>query len=173
MRHIVTGIALTVLAAATPVLAADDADAAFAKRIAAGGMAEVEEGKLAQEKGSSQAVKDFGAMMVKDHSAANEKLKKIAPGANVKLPTEPDMKQKASNKMLSMKSGADFDKAYVDAQVKDHEDTVGLLQKEIDSGKNSELKSFASETLPTVQSHLKMARDLQSGGKGVAATTRH
>jgi putative membrane protein len=71
-------------------LAADDnPDAAFYKNAAEGGMAEVELGKLAQEKSPTQSVKDFGAMMVSDHGAANDKLKAIADRKNIKLPTTP------------------------------------------------------------------------------------
>jgi hypothetical protein len=72
------------------LLAADDnPDAAFYKNAAEGGMAEVELGKLAQEKSPTQSVKDFGAMMVSDHGAANDKLKAIADRKNIKLPTTP------------------------------------------------------------------------------------
>ena len=83
-------------------------DQSFYEHLAEGGMAEVEAGKLAQKNGTSQAVKEFAAMMVKDHSAANDKLKTLADSKSVKLPEGPSVTQKAKKKMLEMKSGQLF-----------------------------------------------------------------
>ena len=96
----------------------------------------------------------FAAMMVKDHSAANDKLKKLADSKSVKLPEGPSVTQKAQKKMLEMKSSSSFDKDYIEGQVKAHEETVELLKKEISSGKDADAKAFASEVLPTVEAHL-------------------
>ena len=147
-------------------IAADNPDESFFKDAAEAGLAEVAAGKLAQTKGASQAVKDFGTKMVKDHSAANEKLKTIADAKSVKLPTEPGLTHKAKAELLEHKNGKDFDTAYVDGQIKDHEATVELLQKEITSGKDAEAKAFAKETLPKVQAHLKAITDIKAGGSG-------
>jgi putative membrane protein len=135
-------------------------DQSFYDHAAEGGMAEVAAGKLAQKNGASQAVKDFGAMMVKDHTASNEKLRKLADSKSVKLPEEPSMTQKAKKKMLEMKSGSSFDKDYIEGQVKAHEETLDLLKKEIDSGKDADAKAFASEILPTVEAHLAKIRQI-------------
>jgi putative membrane protein len=129
-------------------------DESFYKNAAEAGIAEVVAGEDAQSKGSSQAVKDFGAMMVQDHTAANNKLKSIATKKGVELPTEPGVKHKAMKKMLDTKSGASFDKDYVNGQIKDHKDTIDLLKKEIATGQDPEAKAFASQTLPTVEAHL-------------------
>jgi putative membrane protein len=109
---------------------------------------------MAQQKGSSQAVKDFGAMMVKDHTAANDKLKAIATAKNIKLPKSEGMMNKAREKTEDLRSGEGFDKSYIKSQIKAHEDTVALLQKEIASGKDPEAQAFAKETLPKVKAHL-------------------
>ncbi len=58
----------------------------FVKEAATGGMMEVELGKIAQEKGKSQQVKDFGKMMVDDHSKANADLKDLASKKNIEVP---------------------------------------------------------------------------------------
>jgi putative membrane protein len=147
---------LFALACALPLVAfaADNPDESFYKKAAEAGMAEVAAGHMAQEKGSSQAVKDFGAMMVKDHTAANNKLKTLATAKSIKLPDSAGMMNKAKEKMTDMKSGDSFDKDYVKGQIKAHEDTVDLLQKEIDSGKDPEAQAFAKETLPKVKTHL-------------------
>lgn len=135
-------------------VAKDNPDESFFKNAAEAGMSEVEAGQTAQSKATSPAVKEFAAMMVKDHTAANNKLKKIAMAKGVKLPTEPGMMQKAMMKKTDMKSGESFDKDYIQGQIKAHEDTVALLQKEIDSGEDAEAKAFATETLPKVKQHL-------------------
>lgn len=135
-------------------VAADNPDESFFKKAAEAGMAEVDAGHMAQEKGTTQAVKDFGAMMVKDHSAANSKLMKIAAAKNIKLPKGEGMMNKAKEKATDVRSGENFDKSYIKGQIKAHEDTVELLQKEIDSGKDPEAQAFAKEVLPKVKMHL-------------------
>jgi len=151
------------LIAAIPVLAwgADkNPDQDFFKQAAEGGLAEVEAGNLAQTKGTSQAVKDFGAMMVKDHTAANEKLKSVAATENVELPTSSGAMHMASKAKLEVLSGETFDKAYIKNQVKAHEQTVSLFKKEIASGTDTQGKELAQATLPTLQAHLKKIREI-------------
>jgi putative membrane protein len=147
-------LALLILAA--PIIAmADSPDASFYKKAAEGGIAEVEAGNLAQSKGNSQKVKDFGAMMVKDHSAANEKLKTLATTKDVTLPTSSSVGQMATKAKLEVLTGDTFDKSYIKGQVQAHQDTVGLFRKEIASGQDPDAQAFAKATLPTVRSHLK------------------
>jgi len=129
-------------------------DKSFYDHAAQGGRVEVAAGKLAQRNAASQAVKDFGAMMVEDHAASNKKLKKLAESKSVKLPEGPSLTQKAKLKMLELKTGSSFDKDYIEGQVKAHKETLELLKKEIDSGKDADAKAFASEILPTVEAHL-------------------
>src|SRR5690349_4279772 len=106
MKHVVTAFLLSLPLA---VLAADaTSDESFYKQAAEAGTAEVEEGNLAMSKASSQDVKDFASMMVKDHTAANNKLKRIAESKGVKLPSEPGMKHKAMKQKLEMKSADSF-----------------------------------------------------------------
>lgn len=153
-----------------PVLAlamGDGKDESFFKNAAEGGIAEVEAGKMAQEKGASQAVKDFGAMMAKDHGAANEKLQTLAASQGIKLPSSPSLMQQASVKELKMKSGDSFDKSYIKDQIKAHKDTVALFQKEIASGQNPQAQQFASATLPTIQAHLNKINQI-AGAAGVS-----
>src|SRR5450631_2673469 len=122
---------------AVPILAfgADkNPDASFFKHAAEGGLAEVEAGKLAQDKGNSQAIKDFGAMMVKDHSAANKKLGSIAQAEGITLPTTSSVGQMASKAKLEVLNGDTFDKSYIKGQVSAHEQTAALFKKEIASG---------------------------------------
>jgi putative membrane protein len=147
-------LALLILAA--PIVAmADSPDASFYKKAAEGGIAEVEAGNLAQSKGNSQKVKDFGAMMVKDHSAANDKLKALATTKDVTLPTTSSVGQMATKAKLEVLTGDTFDKSYIKGQVQAHQTTVALFRKEIASGQDPDAQAFAKATLPTVRSHLK------------------
>ena len=123
-------------------------------------MAEVKLGQLAQDKGSNPMVKQFGARMVDDHGKANNKLKQ-AVGSGMTLPSDVGPKEQATYDKLSKLSGTAFDKAYAADMVKDHQTDISEFQKEASSGKNPTLKSFASETLPVLQDHLKMAKDMQ------------
>src|SRR6202042_176339 len=136
-------------------LAATNPDTSFYKSAAEGGMAEVDAGHLAQDKGNNQKVKDFGAMMVKDHSAANEKLQALAASKNVTLPTSASVGQMATKAKLDVLSGDTFDKSYVKGQISAHRDTIALFRKEISSGQDADAKAFATATLPTIKAHLK------------------
>jgi putative membrane protein len=136
-------------------LAASVPDAAFYKNAAEGGIAEVDAGHLAQDKGNSQQVKDFGAMMVKDHTAANEKLQALASSKNITLPTAASVRQMAGKAKLDVLSGDTFDKSYVKGQINAHRQTIALFRKEISSGQDADAKAFATATLPTIRAHLK------------------
>jgi putative membrane protein len=137
-------------------------DTAFAMAAARGGMAEVEMGKLAAENASNADVKAFGQQMVEDHGKANEKLKSVAEKENLTLPSTMNAKQQAMYDMLKTKTGAEFDKDYVDGMVKDHEKDVKEFQKEADKGKDEQIKAFAAETLPVIQGHLEKIKAIQS-----------
>lgn len=147
-------IAAVVCSLPLMALAKDNPDDSFFKNAAEAGISEVEAGKMAEAKGTSAAVKEFAAMMVKDHSAANAKLKKVAMSKGVELPAEPSMMEKAKAKKTDMKSGDSFDKDYIKGQITAHKDTIELLQKEIESGKDPEARAFATDILPTVKMHL-------------------
>lgn len=134
-------------------------DAHFVMEAAKGGMAEVELGKLATEKASSDEVKKFGQRMVDDHSKANDELKTLAQSKNITLPTAPDSKDKALMDKLSKLSGDAFDRAYMQEMVKDHKKDVSEFRSVSKSGKDADIKAWASKTLPTLEDHLKLAQD--------------
>ena len=141
------------------------ADTHFANSAAQGGMAEVKLGELAQEKAGSEAVKSFGKRMVNDHSKAGEKLKATAHSEDINLPTELKPADQAAYDRLSKLSGTEFDRAYMQLMVKDHEEDVAEFKREATSGSNQALKEFATQILPTLQDHLKEARDVAANRK--------
>ncbi|MCW3092327.1 MAG: hypothetical protein JWP81_3396 [Ferruginibacter sp.] len=139
----------------TPV----DKDATdFAVEAANGGMMEVDLGKYAQQNAMSDRVKNFGAMMVRDHSAANEELKTLSSSKNIALPMEVGSDAKKHMDDLMKKKGKDFDKAYMDMMLDDHKKDVKAFQKAANECKDADLKSFAGKTLPTLQTHLDSAK---------------
>jgi putative membrane protein len=154
-----TAWAMAFLLAASAAVA-DSPDSSFFKNAAEGGMSEVELGQLAQTKASNPAVKDFGAMMVKDHSAANVKLKALAASERVSLPDSPSMMEKASRTKLNMLSGDSFDKSYIKGMIDDHKEDINEFQKEVSEGKDPQAKAFASATLPTLQMHLQKIQSI-------------
>lgn len=140
-------------------------DKKFAKNAALGGMTEVELGKLAAEKGSSDAVKQFGQKMVDDHSKANDQLKELAAKKSFGIPASLDSKHQSRIDKLSKLSGPAFDKAYIKDAVKDHEKDVSEFKDEAQYGSDPNVKQFAAATLPVLQQHLAAAKDLNKTEK--------
>jgi putative membrane protein len=157
MKAVLVGATLMV---ASSFAFADSPDSSFLKSAAEGGMSEVELGQMAQQKAMNPAVKEFGAMMVKDHTAANEKLKALAASEQVSLPDSPSMMQKATKTKLNMLSGDSFDKSYVKGMIEDHKSDIKDFQKEASEGKDPEAKAFAAATLPTLQKHLEKIQSI-------------
>lgn len=150
-------LALGGVAAADTSSAMPQADQQFAEKAASGGMAEVQMGKLAEKNGHSADVKKFGKKMVSDHTKANKELMALAKKKNLKLPTAMTSEQQATYDKLAAMKGADFDSAYMDAMVKDHDEDVADFKKEADGGQDADLKAWAGKTLPVLQTHDDMA----------------
>lgn len=131
-----------------------DQDKKFADAAAKGGIMEVMMGELAASNGNNAAVKALGSMMVKDHGKANDELKKWASTAGYTLPTGLDAEKQKEYDDLKAKKGAEFDRAYTDLMVEDHQKDITEFKKQANEGKEASLKSFASKTLPTLEHHL-------------------
>jgi putative membrane protein len=168
MRSIVP--AMIALFAGSLALAAGQSEQQhFMKESIQGNLAEVDVGNLAQQKGASQGVKDFGAMLAKDHSAANEKAEKAAADLGVSSPSEPSAKQKALYKKLSGLSGEKFDKEFVRSMVKDHKEDIAKYEKESRSGSGA-AADYAKAILPDLHKHLDMAERLQQEERSASAS---
>jgi putative membrane protein len=141
---------------------ANTQDRLFARLTAAGGMAEVALGQLADQKANHRSVKEFGRRMVQDHQKAGDQLKSLAKQANIPLPADLDADHQPTRAELERLSGAAFDSAYMQAQIVDHQKTVALLLYEISLGQDAPLQQFAAATLPTVLAHLQMARSVMA-----------
>jgi putative membrane protein len=161
MRKIALALIAALPLAAT---AKDNPDESFFHKATQAGHAEIQAGKVAQKRATNPVLKEFAATMVKDHTAANDRLGTIANSKGVPLPTAPSPEQKALNEEIEKKPRESFDKDYIQSQIEAHEDTVALLQKEIAEGKDAEAKAFASETLPRVKAHLEWINRIAAAG---------
>ena len=132
------------------------ADRNFATMAAAAGLAEVNGAQIALQNASRQDVKEFAQRMVQDHTKANNQLKLIAPSKGITLPTSETAGDQKKTDALRNLSGAKFDRQYIEGQRTAHKQAVKLFSGESKNGKDDQLKSFASQTLPTLQDHLKM-----------------
>jgi len=132
----------------------------FAKEAAKAGLAEIKLGKLAEGKGSSETVKNFGSKMVADHSKAAEELAAAAKKENLTLPSELSPKDQATYDKLSNLSGAEFDRAYAREMVRDHQADLAAFQREANTGKDDAIKNVASQTVPMIQEHLNQAKEM-------------
>jgi putative membrane protein len=150
--------ALAATAAMAQTKQADKDSQKFIKAAIQGDIAEVDVGKLAQEKGQSNSVKQFGAMLVKDHGEHKIKAEEVASKLGVEPPTGSSIEQKMVYAKLKILSGTSFDSAFAKAMVKDHQEDIKEFQKE--SSKSDPAGQLAKETLPTLQKHLQAAQQL-------------
>ena len=137
-----------------------DKDKEFMTKAAQGGMMEVTLGQMVSQKAQSPDVKTFADRMVNDHSKANDELKQVASTKGLTLPTDMGEHQKTVDE-LSKKSGKDLDKSYMTGMVKDHEKDVAEFKKASNEVKDADLKNWATKTLPTLEEHLRMAKETQ------------
>jgi putative membrane protein len=144
-------------------------DKRFVMAAAAGGLAEVELGRLAADKASNADVKQFGQRMVDDHGKANDELKSLASQKNITLPADLDAKEKATRDRLSKLSGDAFDRAYMREMVADHNKDVAEFQHASKMAKDSDVKAWAAKTLPTLEEHQKMAKEIHAKVAGAPA----
>jgi putative membrane protein len=136
-------------------------ETAFIKKAASRGMTEVELGKIAEQKGQKEEVKDFGKMMIKDHGIANDDLKDVASKMKVSVPDKVDAKHQAKIDKLSKMSGAGFDTAYVKEMVAAHEKDIAAFEKARGEVNNEDLKKFIDQTVPVMKGHLEMVKKMQ------------
>jgi len=147
----------------SPVLSTTEAvmkDEAFVRAAARGGLSEIKLGKLAMDQASNEAVKAFGTRMVAEHTKAGDELKEAAKEENVGLPTDLTAKDQATYDRLSKLSGAEFDQAYAQDMVKDHQQDLRDFQREANHGNDDVVRGFASETVPMIQQHLDQAKEM-------------
>jgi predicted outer membrane protein len=174
MKHC-TALSLLLAVAATFAVPAWDAaaqtsDREFVREAASGGRLEVELGNLAIQRAASNAVRDFAQRLVIDHSAANAELAGLSAQKGISLPQSLLPKHAAMRDRLSGLSGPDFDRAYMQQMVSDHNEDIAAFQREAQSGSAPEIKAWAAKTLPTLQQHLALAQTVNNQVAGLPGT---
>ncbi|MFL6565881.1 MAG: DUF4142 domain-containing protein [Burkholderiales bacterium] len=140
----------------------DRGDRKHFQQIAQANMAEVQAGKLAQTKASSDEVKKFAQHMVDDHSKMLNEQQSMAQAKGVSLPKEPAKADKSALKKLQSASGDQFDRSYMQQMVKDHEKALKIVQDTAKGAKDPELKQAAQKAAPEIEKHLEMAKQIAS-----------
>jgi len=124
---------------------------------------EITGGELAQQQGSTQAVKDYGARLVKDHSTSLKDAKALARRLGIDVPKAPSPSMQWELRTVGSFSGAQFDAAYADLEAKDHQQDISESQDEVSDGYNRRVRHLAKSDLPTLREHLAIAEQL--GGR--------
>lgn len=133
----------------------------FASQAAIIGKAEIELGQIALKNTQDQGVRTYAERMVKDHSAADKKLKAIAAKENLQLPQSLDPEHESLKTKLQSLKGEEFDRAYVKAMANGHDKAVALFESASQQSQMpDDLKQFAASTLPTLEQHKEMAHSL-------------
>lgn len=145
-------------------------DKHFMKEAMEGDMAEIQLAKLAQQKASSDQVKQFAQRMIDDHTKLDSQMKPMAQQFGVEAPTEIDAKHKAVEGRLQNLSGEQFDQEYMKAMVSDHRQDDQAFMREETSASSPELKSAVTQAEPIIAEHLRMAQDVEKSLKGKASS---
>jgi putative membrane protein len=170
-------VAMGLVALALPVQAADEEGnlkpgseaAQFMSEAATANLAEQDLGKLAEDRAQNARVKEYARRMVDDHKDAQDKLESIASDKGVSLPSRPNAEQQRVAERLKGLEGAAFDRAYMDAMRDDHQKVVKKFEQASQSVRDPRVKQYATDTLPHLRAHLKMAQDI-SGSLSKAAS---
>lgn len=144
-------------------------DKDFIRNVAESSATEVKLGKLAEDKASSDAVKELGKRMVETHTQTSQQLKQAASELKIQLPAEAPRKAKKAEEKLAKLSGPDFDRAYAKMAADEQKQAVKQFEREAKNGKVPGVKDFAAKNLPAEQERQKQAEELASAGMGTAA----
>jgi putative membrane protein len=146
---------------AAPALSA--ADQSFIQTAAMGWLAEMQLAQLAQQKTHSAEVRRFATRMVQDHTPNNQQLAQLAQQKGVTPPSSLDDAHQQELTKLQGESGSQFNRDYIASQISGHQAMLDVFQSEVQNGQDPDLKNFAQQTIPGIQSHLTMAQGLQAG----------
>lgn len=141
---------------------------AFVTNAAISDMYEIQAGEIAQRKGQSATVKEFGKMMVADHTAMSNVMKPLITAAGQTAPTGLDERRKGMIDNLNAAAAGDFDKVYLDQQEAAHNEALALMRGYAENGDDAGLKEAAAKAAPKIQTHLEHVQKAKAGS-GAAA----
>src|SRR5271156_5628641 len=162
----IAGAALGMLFAGAALQAQDttSSDKTFVKNAMEGSLAEVNFAKLALQKSQDKNVREFATKMIHDHEMLITEMKPLAKEMGVKVPSGAPLSDHAKYMELKMKSGTDFDRAYVEAMVKDHHDDLQAFMNEENTTTNPELKAAVGKGLSVIKQHTEMIDNIAHMG---------
>jgi putative membrane protein len=159
MRTLLLTVAGCALLASVPAFAQGKSEKAFVGEAIQGDLAEIEMGRLAQEKASSQGVKAFGQMLETDHKTALDQMTALAQAQKIEVPSKPKEDARKEQDRLSHLSGAAFDREFVTHMVKDHEKDIKAFEAHAKG--SDDVAKTAQQQLPVLRKHLEQAKSLQ------------
>lgn len=149
-----------------------DQDRDFIHKAAMGGLTEVELGQLALRQAQNAQVKDLARTLVDDHSKVTQQLMELAEKKGVDVPRNLDREHRSRVDTLANRSGREFETAFVNEAIQDHQKDLELFQNQAQNGQDPDLKALAEKTVPALREHLRKAQDLQQQlSAGGGATT--
>jgi putative membrane protein len=180
MKSLLIATATVALLAAAPAVAqgnktgqgaSTSSDAKFVEHVARDGQAEVDLGRLGEQKAQGTEVKALARRLVADHTKSNQQLMKIAQQEGAQPSAQPSKSERNERAKLEKLNGQAFDKAFVKQIVQDHQKDIKYFEKEQGSLKDPQLKSFAQQTLPVLREHLQMAQQTEQATSGSGSST--
>lgn len=144
----------------------NDQDRGFLTALHQGNLAEIQAGKVAERQAHSEEVREMGEALIHDHRMLDEKVKQVAGDVGVGLPGAPGAAQQAELERISAKSGAEFDRAWVEAEIVEHREDLAAGAKELSEGSSEEVKRLARDAEPIVREHLEELEEIRSGEEG-------
>lgn len=139
-------------------------DETFVQKAAQTNLAEIQAGQMAEQKGTTSAVKQLGQTMVADHTTMNNELKQLAQQQGFSVPSSVPADEKQKQQQLQKLSGAQFDQQFAKEEVEDHRTAIQEFMKEAQTTQDPALRQFAQSGIPALQKHLQMAQQAQAGG---------
>lgn len=136
-------------------------DDEFVRKAVQAGVFEIESSRLALEKSSSGTVRAFATMTIDDHAKANQDLAEIARRNRGDVPDTLDLDHQKELENLRKLEGPEFDREYLECQVKSHDQAIALFERAAREAHDKELKDFATKTLPVLRKHRSHLEDMQ------------
>jgi putative membrane protein len=163
MTHaLLGGLAAVAALASSSVSAQSSEESKFLQEAIRGNSAEVQMGQLAKQQAQSKDVRDYGQMLIDDHSKANKKALETAQRMNITASAEPSAKQKQEHDALAKLSGSEFDTTFLSHMVQDHQEDIAKYTAQAQSGDSTKVTDYAKDTLPTLKEHLAKAQSIES-----------
>lgn len=158
-RILMAGVLLIAAAAALPAYAAPS-DGAFLANAIKSDNSEIALGKLAEHNGADRAVRNFGQMLVADHTRAKHDAVTVAKQLKVQIPTTMTAQAQSEERKLKRLSGKAFDTAFVTDMIRDHKTAISTFKREESRATHPRVAELAKNTLPTLRKHLSVAQQL-------------